>query len=71
VLTATVRKGGRRVAGVRVVLTGKGVGRTVRRTDRLGGARFVVRPRRKATLRLRALGGAPSCRIPVALVSAR
>jgi len=71
VLTATVRKGGRRVAGVRVVLTGKGVRRTVRRTDRLGRARFVVRPRRKATLSLRALGSRPSCRTPVANVTAR
>jgi hypothetical protein len=71
VLTVSVRKGGRRVAGVRVVLTGKGVRRAVLRTDRMGRARFVVSPRRKATLRLRALGGRPSCRMPVANVSAR
>jgi hypothetical protein len=70
-LTVAVRKGGRRVVGVRVVLTGKGVSRAVRRTDRMGRARFVVRPRRKATLRLRALGGASSCRAPVANVRAR
>lgn len=69
-LTATVRKGGRRAAGVRVVLTGKGTHRMVRRTDHNGRARFVVRPRRKATLSLRALGGRPSCRGPVARVRA-
>lgn len=70
-LTATVRKGGRRAARVRVALTGKGIRRTVRRTDRIGRVRFVVRPRRKVTLRLRALVTRSRCRAPIATVRAR
>jgi hypothetical protein len=42
-----------------------------RRTDRLGRARFVVRPRRKVTLRLRAYGTGPRCSAPVATVTTR
>jgi hypothetical protein len=70
-LTATVRKGGRRTARVRVVLSGKGIRRTARRTDRNGRARFVVRPHRKVVLRLRAFGTGPRCAEPVTNVRAR
>jgi hypothetical protein len=70
-LTATVRKGGRRAARVRVVLSGKGIRTTARRTDRNGRARFVVRPRRKVVLRLRAYGTRPKCAEPVANVRVR
>jgi hypothetical protein len=70
-LTATVRKGGRPAARVRVVLTGKGIRRTARRTDRKGRVRFVVHPRRKVMLRLRAYGTQPRCGAPVANVRAR
>jgi hypothetical protein len=70
-LTATVRKGGRRAARVRVVLSGKGIHTTARRTDRNGRARFVVRPHRKVMLRLRAFGTGPRCAGPVADVRAR
>jgi hypothetical protein len=70
-LTTTVRKVGKHAAGVRVVLTGKGIRRTAHRTDRNGRARFVVRPRRKAVLRLRAYGTRPKCAAPVAKVRVR
>jgi hypothetical protein len=70
-LTATVRKGGRPAARVRVVLSGKGIHRTARRTDSKGRARFVVRPRRKVLLRMRAFGTQPRCGEPVANVRAR
>ncbi len=66
-----VRRGGRRAARVRVVLRAKGMPSMVRRTDRLGRARFVVRPRRKVTLRLRAYGTRPRCRAPVASITTR
>lgn len=70
-LTATVRRGGRRAARVRVVLSAKGLPTSVRRTDRLGRARFVVWPRRTFTIRLRAYGTRPRCRPAVANVSTR
>jgi hypothetical protein len=70
-LTATVRKGGRRAVRVRVVLSGKGIHTTLRRTDGKGRARFVVRPRRKVLLRMRAFGTQPRCGEPVANVRAR
>jgi hypothetical protein len=70
-LTATVRKGGRPAARVRVVLSGKGIRTIAHRTDRNGRARFVVRPRRKVALRLRAYGTLPKCAAPVARIQAR
>lgn len=69
-LTAIVRKGGRRAARVRVALTGKGIRRTTRRTDSKGRVRFVVRPRRKTVLRLRAYGAPAKCGAPIANVPA-
>jgi hypothetical protein len=70
-LTLTVRKGGTRAVRVRVVLSGKGLRSMVRRTDRLGRARFVVRARRRATLQMRAYGTTAKCRPPIVKVSAR
>jgi hypothetical protein len=70
-LTATVRKSGRRASRVRVVLSGRGIKTIVHRTDRNGRARFVVRPRRKVVLRLRAYGTRPkACGAPIADVKA-
>jgi hypothetical protein len=71
VLTATVRRRGRGVAGVRVKLTGPGLRMTTKHTSAAGRARFTVRVRRKGPLRLRALGQAASCKAPVVLVRAR
>jgi hypothetical protein len=70
-LTATVRKGGRAAFRVRVVLSGKGIKTITHRTDRNGRARFVVHPRRKVALRLRAYGTLPKCAAPVAKIQAR
>jgi hypothetical protein len=69
-LTATVRRSGRAVAGVRVVLSGAGKS-VVRRSDRHGRARFVVRPRHAGTLRLRAPKQRSSCKAAVASVRVR
>lgn len=70
-LTAMVRRGGRRAARVRVVFRAKGMPTMVRRSDRLGRARFVVRPRRNVTMLLRAYGTRPRCRAPVARITTR
>jgi hypothetical protein len=70
-LTATVRRSGRPTARVRVVLSGKGIKTIAHRTDRNGRARFVVRPRRKVALRLRAYGTLPKCAAPIAKIQAR
>lgn len=70
-LTATVRRSGRSAARVRVVLSGKGIKTIAHRTDSKGRARFVVRPRRKVALRLRAYGTLPKCAAPVAKIQAR
>lgn len=70
-LTVTVRRSGRRAARVRVRLSAKGIRTTIRRTDRLGRARFVVRPRRRVTLRIRAYGTKARCRAPIAKIRVR
>ena len=70
-LTVTVRKSGRSAARVRVVLSGKGIKAITHRTDRNGRARFVVRPRRKVALRLRAYGTPPKCAAPVVKIHVR
>ena len=70
-LTVTVRRSGRRAARVRVAVRGKGIRTTIRRTDRLGRARFVVRPRRKVALRVRAYGTKARCRAPIAKITVR
>lgn len=70
-VTATVRKSGRAAAHVRVVLSGRGIKTIAHRTDSKGRARFVVRPKRKVALRLRAYGTAPKCAAPIARLQAR
>ena len=70
-VTATVRRGGRAAAGVRVTLTAKGSRYKLRRTDSKGRARFVVRPRRKGTLRVRVVGARPPCKTPTSTILAR
>jgi hypothetical protein len=69
-LTATVRRSGRPAAGVRVVLSGNGTS-VVRRSDRHGRVRFVVRPRHAGTLRLRVPTQRSSCKAAVASVRVR
>jgi hypothetical protein len=69
-LTATVRRSGRPVADVRVVLSGNGRP-VVRRSDRHGRVRFVVRPRHAGTLRLRVPGQRSSCKAAAASVRVR
>jgi hypothetical protein len=61
-LTVTTRKSGRPVARVRVGVSGAGLKLRTRRTDRKGHARFVVRPRRTGSLRVRSSGQPASCR---------
>ena len=68
-LTVTTRKSGRPVTRVRVDVSGAGLRVQTRRTDRKGHARFVVRPRRTGSLRVRAFGQAASCRKPIATVA--
>jgi hypothetical protein len=70
VLRATVRRSGRPVAGVRVVLSGNGTSK-VRRSDRHGRVSFVVRPRHAGTLRLRGPSQRSSCKAAVASVRVR
>jgi hypothetical protein len=68
-LTVTARKSGRPVARVRVDVRGAGLKVRTRRTDRKGHARFVVRPRRTGSLRVRASRQRASCRKPTATVA--
>jgi hypothetical protein len=68
-LTVTARKSGRPVARVRVDVRGAGLKVRIRRTDRKGHARFVVRPRRTGSLRVRASRQRASCRKPTATVA--
>jgi hypothetical protein len=68
-LTVTARKRGRPAARVRVSVGGAGLKMRTRRTDRKGRARFVVRPRRTGSLRVRAPRQRASCRKPTAAVA--
>ncbi|MEA2223215.1 MAG: hypothetical protein QOH83_1591, partial [Solirubrobacteraceae bacterium] len=68
-LTATARKSARPAARVRVDVSGAGLKTQTRRTDRKGHARFIVRPRRTGSLRVRAFGQGASCRKPTKTVA--
>jgi hypothetical protein len=57
----TIRRIGKRVAKVRVVLSGKGIKKKTKRTNRRGRVTFVVKPHRTAKLRIRAGGQHKSC----------
>jgi len=70
VLRATVRRGGRAVAGVRVVLSG-GSKTVVRRSDRHGRVSFSVRPRHAGTMRLRGPSQRKSCKAAAASIRVR
>jgi hypothetical protein len=70
VLRATVRRGGRAVARVRVVLSG-GAKTMVRRSDRHGRVSFIVRPRHTGTLRLRGPKQRSSCKAAAASIRVR
>jgi hypothetical protein len=70
VLRATVRRGGRAVARVRVVLSG-GAKTMVGRSDRHGRVSFIVRPRHTGTLRLRGPKQRSSCKAAAASIRVR
>jgi hypothetical protein len=70
-LTVTVRKSGRAAKGVRVDMSGAGLGTLKRRTDSKGRARFTVRPRKIGRLRIRAHGQKASCKMPIVSVVAK
>jgi hypothetical protein len=68
-LLATVRRAGLRVAGVRIVVSGKGVTTTGARTDRKGTTKLAVRARRAGRLKVKVRGQKSSC--PALTVRAR
>jgi hypothetical protein len=63
-LTATVRRNGRRVAGVRVLFSGKGVTTTGARTDRAGKTKIAVRASKAGRLKVMIRGQKSSCSTP-------
>ena len=68
-LTATVRRGGLRMAGARIVVSGKGVSTTGARTDRKGTTKIAVRARLAGSLKVKVHGQKSSC--PALTVRAR
>jgi hypothetical protein len=63
-LAATVRRNGQRVAGVRVVVSGKGVTATAARTDRKGKTKISVRARKAGRLKVVVRGQKAKCSTP-------
>jgi hypothetical protein len=63
-LVATVRRDGRRVAGVRVVVSGKGVSTTSPRTNRKGTTKLSVRARKAGSLKVKVRGQKSGCPAP-------
>ena len=63
-LVATVRRDGRRVAGVRVVVSGKGVSTTSPRTNRKGTTKLSVRARKAGSLKVKVRGQKAACPAP-------
>lgn len=63
-LTATVRRNGLRVAGVRVLLSGQGVITTGARTNRKGTTKISVRARKAGRLKVKIRGQKSSCSTP-------
>jgi hypothetical protein len=63
-LIATVRRDGHRVAGVRVVVSGKGVTITGARTDRKGTTKISVRARKAGRLKVSVRGQKSGCPAP-------
>jgi concanavalin A-like lectin/glucanase superfamily protein len=68
-LVATVKRDGRRVAGVRVVVSGEGVTTTGARTNRKGTTKISVRARKAGRLKVKVRGQKSSC--PASTVRAR
>lgn len=68
-LTATVKRDGHRVAGVRIVASGKGVTITGARTNRKGTTKIAVRARKAGRLKVKVRGQKASC--PALTVRAR
>ena len=60
-LSATVRRSGQLVAGVRVIVSGKGVTATAPRTDRKGKTKISVRARKAGRLKVTVRGQKASC----------
>jgi hypothetical protein len=63
-LVATVRRDGRRVAGVRLVVSGKGVNTTSARTNRKGTTKISVRARKAGRLKVKVRGQKAACPAP-------
>jgi hypothetical protein len=63
-LTATVKRNGHRVAGVRIIASGKGVTLTGARTDRKGTTKIAVRARKVGPLKVKVRGQKASCPAP-------
>jgi hypothetical protein len=63
-LTATVKRDGHRVAGVRIVASGKGVTITGARTDHKGTTKIAVRARKAGRLKVKVRGQKASCPAP-------
>jgi hypothetical protein len=63
-LIATVRRSGKRVAGVRVVVSGQGITVTSPRTNRKGTAKLSVRARKAGRLKVKVRGQKTGCSMP-------
>jgi hypothetical protein len=63
-LVATVRRDGRRIAGVRVVVSGTGVTTTGARTNRKGTTKISVRARKAGRLKVKVRGQKAGCPAP-------
>jgi concanavalin A-like lectin/glucanase superfamily protein len=63
-LVATVRRDGRRVAGVRVVVSGGGVALTSARTNRKGTTKISVRAHKAGRLKVKVRGQKAACPAP-------
>lgn len=60
-VTVTVKRRGATLKGKRVTLTGGGVKKLTRTTDRKGKARFVVRPKTRSAVKVRPLAQKKGC----------
>ena len=63
-LVATVKRSGKRVAGVRVIVSGQGIAVTSPRTNRKGTAKMSVRARKSGRLKVEVRGQKSGCAMP-------
>jgi hypothetical protein len=63
-LVATVQRSGKRVAGVRVVVSGQGINVTSPRTNRKGAAKMSLRARKPGRLKVKVRGQKAGCAMP-------